>query len=201
MFQPGRPTIIQIDASKSWIGFVMFQVDEEGNKNTVMDVLRFLSEVEARYCILELECQAIYYSFKKAHYYVAGGPKVTFLTDHNPLTIIFNEKHLPDVENMRCRRLKYHLQGYDFTVELNLGKDNEFPAMLSKHPITLLSRAYLEVQEDIELEMVAAVLSSTPDPMIEHTVEAAGKDEEYSNLCRLVVTGGTATQGPGGHLA
>ncbi len=91
----------------------MFQ-KHDGAMNTVMASSRYLSSSESSFIPLHLEALAIRWAFKKVHFYVAGGPKVTVICDHSLLVPIFNVKQVGDISDVQVVTFKEMLAGYDW---------------------------------------------------------------------------------------
>ena len=51
---------------------------------------RATSDTEKRYGQIDLEALSIDFALRRFRFYVAGGPKVSIVTDHKPLVPIFS---------------------------------------------------------------------------------------------------------------
>ena len=88
-----KPFIIRTDASKSGIGGVLIQLDENGDEKPIYFESRTLVNSELNYSITELEGLAAYYCVMKFRPFLTGNNFETILfTDHKPLVYIFNSK-------------------------------------------------------------------------------------------------------------
>ena len=71
---------------------------------------RFLSDVETRYVVIELELVAVVWAFKKCKMYLLGLPHFQLVVDHEPLVFILNDRTLDTIENPRIQRLKERIE-------------------------------------------------------------------------------------------
>lgn len=65
--------------------------------------LRFLFDAETRYAMIELELFAVPWAIQKCHLFLAGLPHLTVITDLHPLTPIFNNQRLDEINNARLQ--------------------------------------------------------------------------------------------------
>ena len=82
-FNPGRPTILQTDASKRGLGAVILQ-----DSRPVMFTSRALTGAEKNYQNLERECLVTIWGMEKFHYFLYG-KQFTLETDQKPLVSIY----------------------------------------------------------------------------------------------------------------
>ena len=84
-----KETRLHTDASRFGIGFVLLQkpTGSVSPWNIVQAGSRFLTDLESRYAVIELECMAGAWSIKKCNLFLAGLPHFTVVTDHNPLIL------------------------------------------------------------------------------------------------------------------
>ena len=134
-FDHRRPTRLYTDASRlNGLGFVVKQLQDDGNWRIVQAGSRFLSSAETRYAMVELELLAIAWSMQKARPFLEG-IRFDVMTDHKPLIPICNNYALSDIENKRLQRLKMKLSGFTFEVHWVQGKDNVEADALSRAPV------------------------------------------------------------------
>ncbi len=98
---------------------------------------RFLSDVEGRYAVVELECLAVVWGINKCSLFLSGLPHFTVVTDHSPLIPILNTHRLDEIENPRLQRLRTHILSFHFTAQWLKGTKNEAADALSRHPYNL----------------------------------------------------------------
>ncbi|XP_068226846.1 uncharacterized protein [Palaemon carinicauda] len=105
-FDATLPTMLQTDASRlHGLGFALLQKHGTDWKLTQCGS-RFLSDVETRYSVIELEMTAVLWSIKKCHTYLAGLPHFDVVIDHRPLIPILNS--FPE----HCHNLEVELRPF-----------------------------------------------------------------------------------------
>lgn len=103
---------IQVDASSSGLGGVLFQKNSLGHENPISYYSYKLNKSQRNYSVVELECLAAVMSIKKFRGYVEGFP-FTVITDHASLTWLMRQKELSG----RLARWSLKLQRYNFDIE------------------------------------------------------------------------------------
>ena len=193
-FDPSRDTRIETDASKlKGFGFSLLQ--KHGDQWKLVSCgSRFLSDVETRYSMIELEAIAIKYAMNKCKVYSSGLPSFTVITDHRPLVTIFNKYSLAQVENLKIQNLKAELQSqYQFKVEWRKGKNHVIADCLSRAPVEVPE----EIQDDVQNEAVTSIMianisvgaSDEPeivDLQLKRMKNAAEEDPDYRELVNAV---------------
>lgn len=143
-FEVNRPCSLWTDWSKEGIGFSLFQKRcdcapvsptccKTGWK-LVFAKSRFTKDAERGYAPIEGEALALVYALEKCKMFIQGGPTVTVVTDHNPLTGIFNDKSLEKIENTRIFKLKEKTLPFDFHVVHVKGTENKAADACSRYP-------------------------------------------------------------------
>lgn len=122
-----RPFFIQCDASKSGVGGVLYQIDENGEEHPIAYMSKKLNAAQRNYCVTELECLAAILCLLKFRGYVEG-MKFTIVTDHASLKWLMSQKDLSG----RLARWSLSLQGFDFAIEHRKGTANVVPDVLSR---------------------------------------------------------------------
>lgn len=84
-FIPGRPIIIDTDASAFAIGAVLSQTDPDGHENPIAYYSRCLSAPEINYCVTRRELLAVIDSLRHWRHYVSG-TLVKVRSDHASLS-------------------------------------------------------------------------------------------------------------------
>jgi RNase H-like domain found in reverse transcriptase/Reverse transcriptase (RNA-dependent DNA polymerase) len=87
-----KPFILRTDASKTGVGAVLSQLDEEGIERVVAYASKALNDAETRYSTLDQEFLAVYWAIHKRFSHYLRGAKFTLLTDHQPLKSILTTK-------------------------------------------------------------------------------------------------------------
>lgn len=122
-----RPFVIQCDASKSGVGGVLYQIDDNGEEHPIAFMSKKLNAAQRNYCVTEQECLAAILSLKKFRGYVEG-MQFKIVTDHASLKWLMSQKELSG----RLARWSLSLQAYDFTIEHRKGSANIVPDALSR---------------------------------------------------------------------
>jgi len=103
-----RPFYVQMDASLEGIGFLLGQIDQNGNKHVVAYGGRGLRSCIRKLPIMQLECLAMLTAIKENHVYLAGQPFNVY-TDHISLKYL---QSLKVTANNHLARWSLALQQY-----------------------------------------------------------------------------------------
>ena len=116
IFDIKRRTCLRTDWSKKGIGFFLAQQHcgcEIGSYGCCPDGWRitlagsrFLSPTETNYAPIEGEALAVAWSLEQTKYFTMGCDNLLVIVDHKPLTKIFGDRRLDEIENPRLLRLK-----------------------------------------------------------------------------------------------
>ena len=87
-FDPKLKTFIEVDLSINGISAMLLQGTEE-ERQVVSVASRTTSQVESRYAQIDLASLEVDYALRRFRFYIAGGPRITIITDHKPLVSIF----------------------------------------------------------------------------------------------------------------
>lgn len=112
-----RQFFIQFDASKSGIGSVLFQKDDDGYDRPIANFSKKLNKGQRNYSVTDLECYATVVSVKKFRPYIEGY-KFVVITDHSALQWLMKQIDLQG----RLARCSLKLQGYNFEIMYKKGK-------------------------------------------------------------------------------
>ena len=132
-----RQTRLVVDASRlNGLGFVLKQLQENGQWRPVQAGSRFLTSAETRYAMVELEMLAISWACAKTRIFTEGLSRSQFQiwTDHAPLVPILENQTLPDISNKRLQRLKMKVDHLTFETVWVKGIENVEADALSRHP-------------------------------------------------------------------
>lgn len=132
---------LQTDGSLQGISGVLFQYDEQGNRNVVSYASSSLSNAEKKYHINEIECLAIVTFIKKYKIYLEDKP-FTLRTDNRSLLWLDKNKDA----KTKLTRWSLLLQEYSFNMEHCPGKENELPDFLSRNPENNEEREGLDLE-------------------------------------------------------
>ena len=131
-FNPDIETCIKCDASRKELGSALKQRTPNG-WHTVVFASRFLSSVEDRYSINELELLGVVWFIERLKYYLYGKP-FTVITDHRALLSIMRENRANKSYNSRLTRWIDRLLPFDFTVDQLLGSKMGLVDYVSRNP-------------------------------------------------------------------
>ena len=201
-FDPGLPTVLQTDAAKTrGLGFALLQRHGDDWK-LVQCGSRFLTDVESRYAVVELELAAVLWACKKCHVYLAGMPHFDVVVDHRPLVAILNHKQLNAIDNPRLQRMREKLSAYSFTTSWQKGSAHVIPDALSRAPSSdpVAEDDVGEDDDTLHASVIAALQAAnqsedgaqlTPlmDPTLERIRAAAERDSAYRSLRDLILAG------------
>ncbi len=143
-FKINLPCALWTDWCKEGIGFSLFQkhCDDMPVSPTCCKIgwklvfakSRFTKDAEKGYAPIEGEALALVYALKKCKLFILGCPSVTVVTDHSPLTGIFNGKSLEKIENPRLFSLKEKSLAYQFDIIHVEGRKNKAADACSRYP-------------------------------------------------------------------
>ncbi|XP_038064022.1 uncharacterized protein K02A2.6-like [Patiria miniata] len=116
-YDPDLPVKLACDASPYGLGAVMSHVMPDGSERPVAYASRTLTTAERNYSQIDKEALALVWGVKKFNLYLCGR-KFTLVTDHQPLTSIFNpSKSTPSTAAARLARYAIFLGSHDYTIE------------------------------------------------------------------------------------
>ena len=148
-YDPKRPTLLIVDGSKYGFASMLMQEDPEtGEHRVVRYNSRSTTQPESRYAQIEIESAAVEFAIKRNHLYLYGLPKFIVITDHKPLLPLYNtyRAEMPP----RIHRHKLNLQGYNFILKHEPGKDNPTDYM-SRHPAPIPGPLEQREHQDADL--------------------------------------------------
>ena len=182
-FDPGKPTVIQTDASAKGLGSCLLQ---EGQP--VAYVSRALTDAETRYAQCEKELLSVVFACERFCHYIYG-QNVTVHSDHKPLESIFRKPisaTTPRLQRMLLRLLKFQLR-----VQYVPGKDMHVADLLSRSYLTTpLTAVEQEVNDDIEVIVHTVVHNTTvSNRMLEVFRSAIQNDPVLIELRTLLSNG------------
>lgn len=122
----GPPFILRTDCSQISAAGVLSQ-GEIPDDLPINYFSKTLNPAQTRYSTIEKELLAIILSVEYFHYYLIGR-EFCIVTDHRPLTFLFNSKNM----SARIHRWKYILMSYQFKIIYKSGKSNVVADALSR---------------------------------------------------------------------
>lgn len=178
-FDPNKPVILSVDASKDGLGAVLLQENQP-----VAYASKALNSTQQNYAQIEKETLAILFGCERFHQYLFG-KKFFVESDHKPLASIFR-KSLYDCP-ARLQRMRIRLLKYDLHIVYKPGKD--------LHVADALSRLYLNdfrdnFQEEVELQVCALIGNNVMiTDIYDQIKEATGTDPALQGVSKLIIEG------------
>ena len=116
-YDPELPICLACDASSYGVGAVLSHVYPDGTERPISFASRSLSKSEKGYAQIDKEALSIIFGIKKFYNYIFGR-HFTLVTDHKPLTHIFNpEKGIPMMSAARLQRYALILAAHRYDIE------------------------------------------------------------------------------------
>ena len=135
-----KPFILTCDASRSGLGFILGQLDENNRERVIEFGGRALHGSEKNYSVSEIECFAIVEGVKAYKAYLSTDIPFTIITDHKALICL---NSMTNSQNGRLARWALFLQGFRYNVVYRKGEQNAADA---------LSRLTQEAQANSDLQ-------------------------------------------------
>lgn len=175
IYDPGKPVIVQTDASKDGLGCVLIQ-----DGRPVLFASRTLSKSEQKWAQIEKELLAIVFACQRFHFFLYGR-SFTVESDHKPLEALV-KRDIDDVTTRLQRMFMFLLKYPNMTVMYKPGKDMLIADCLSRAQL-------MEVEEIDELSRVihsvtkSVCISEDNYNLYRKIVES---DEQYKRICQFV---------------
>ena len=180
-FQSDRETSLIVDAGPIGLGAILVQKQPDGSLHPVSYASRSLTPVEQRYSQTEREALAVIWGCERYHLYLYG-THFTILTDHEPLTVLYNYTGKP---SPRILRWGLRLQSYDFTIKHIPGSTN--PAdMLSIKPIRYTTAALTQSEETEEYVNKLLVYSIPKAITLSEIIHESTADEQLKKISECI---------------
>ncbi|CAO4370898.1 unnamed protein product [Caenorhabditis nigoni] len=126
--RPGRPFVIESDASSIAVGAMLLQAGDDGELHPIAYDSRKLTETERKYPPIETEALGLTFAVKAFRTYILGSP-VTAIVDHRPLTSLMHRRDLIG----RLAKYQIILQELDLTILYRPGQLNSVCDALSRY--------------------------------------------------------------------
>ena len=134
-YNPDLPVLLAGDASAYGVGSVISHVFPNGEGRPIAFASRTLTSSEKNYSQLEKEALSLIFGLQKFHQYLYGR-KFTLVTDHQPLTTIFNSKKgIPTLAAARLQRWALLLSTHSYTIQFRPTKAHGNADGLSRLPV------------------------------------------------------------------
>jgi len=158
-----RDFILTTEASNYAIGAILSQ-GEIGKDLPIAYTSRTLNKAECNYSTIEKELTAIVWAVQHFRPYLYGR-KFLILTDHRPLTWLFNCKN----PSSRLLRWRLKLEEYSYEIQYKPGRVNSNVDALSRNPIAMnlikssdFTKFYYENQDLPNIEIIREDISFSP---------------------------------------
>lgn len=194
--QPGRPIILQTDASAAGMGAVLYYDREDGGRDVISFASAKFTPAESRYHCNEQECAAVIWAIKRFRPYLEDQP-FTLRTDSRALTWLDRLKDSRD----KLRRWALLLQEFTFRVEHVPGRYNELPDALSRNPeeqthvelddVDRMLPPKVNLREDAEVPLTAYRVTKVA-PLAEEIRLAQQADPVLSDIAQRALRGHTS---------
>ena len=133
-YDPSLPINIECDASAYGIGAVMTHVMPDGSERPVLFTSRSLTKTERNYSQLDKEALSIIFGIQKFYNYIYMR-HFTIITDHKPLTHIFNpHKGIPLMSAARLQRYALQLAAHNYTIRYRSTNQHGNADFVSRFP-------------------------------------------------------------------
>ena len=176
-FDISLETSLIVDAGPVGLGAILVQKQTDDTLRPVQFASRTLTDPETRYSQTEREALAVVFGCERFHLYLYG-QHFSILTDHQPLTVLYNYKGRP---SPRILRWGLRLQSYDFDITHIPGKVN--PAdMLSICP-TPHDDSAVEESEKTERYINSIIVYNIPKAVtLSEVIEESKKDVIFQEV-------------------
>ena len=154
-----------------------------------------MSRTESNYAAIEGEALAVAWALEQTRFFTMGCPNLLVIVDHKPLTKIFGDRRLDEIDNPRLFRMKRRTLRWQFDIEYQPGKMNSFADAASRHPNQYAEMSSIAMMSDEDLYEESLVTEVRTDMerffavTWERVQAASRKDETLKTLSRYVIEG------------
>ena len=134
-YDPKLPVKLDCDASVKGIGAVLSHQMKDGIERPIAFASRSLTKAEQNYSQIEWEALSIVWGVKKFQLYLYM-KEFTLVTDHKPLTVLFNPtKAIPVITSARIQQRALFLMDYQYRIQFRRTGNHANADALSRLPI------------------------------------------------------------------
>ena len=197
IFDVTRRTCLRTDWSKKGIGYLLAQQHCEcklasygccpdGWKITLAGS-RFLSPTEINYAPIEGEALAVAWGLEQTKFFTMGCNNL--LVDHKPLTKIFGDRRLDEIDNPRLFRMKRRTLMWHFDIEYQRGEKNPFADAMSRHPNKHAERASSSMmsRDDLMEESIVSGLHAEAEKFFAVTWERVQEESKRDTAIKCLI--------------
>ena len=176
-----QPFIVTTDASNYAVGAILSQ-GEIGKDKPIAYASRTLNKHEGNYSTTEKELLAIIFGINTFRPYIYGY-KFKIVTDHRPLTFLFNAKD----PGGRLLRWRLKLEEYNYEIVYKPGRINSNADALSRNPINAISHSNLNKSTYEQYFKNQFTKSISNDTQIEEHNQSLSSAKQKSIACPVSV--------------
>jgi len=183
-FDPKLPLVLATDASPYGVGAVLSHTYPDGSERVIQCASNSLTETQKKYAQIDKEAYAIIFGVKKFHQFLFGN-HFTLVTDHKPLTQIFNpQKGLPAYSAMRMQHYAVFLQAFHFNIKYRKSQDHGNADGFSRLPIVETRTGEYDPIDIYQIDNLETLPVTAKEVYVE-----ARKDNELNKIIKALEQG------------